>query len=118
MNFDQLAPRAAEAEAFLKALANRHRLMVLCELHRGERSVGELQATVGLGQSALSQHLARLREDALVATRREGQTIHYSIASEGVSRIIAVLYDLYCANACRPSPAAAQPLLHQDRDDP
>ncbi|ALK09449.1 ArsR/SmtB family transcription factor [Blastochloris viridis] len=100
MELENLSARAAEAEAFLKALANRYRLMVLCELHRGERSVGELQDMVGLSQSALSQHLARLRADALVATRRDGHTIFYSIASPGVSRVIAVLYDLYCADSC------------------
>ena len=65
-----LTPKAAEAESFLKALANRHRLMVLCELHKGEMSVTQIQEAVGLRQSALSQHLARLREDNLVKTRR------------------------------------------------
>ena len=104
-SFESLGAKAAEAETFLKALANRYRLMVLCELHQGERSVGELQDTVGLSQSALSQHLARLRTDALVATRREGHTIFYSIASPGVSRVIGVLYDLYCADVCKPAPA-------------
>jgi DNA-binding transcriptional ArsR family regulator len=103
-SFESLTAKAAEAEAFLKALANRHRLMVLCELHKGERSVGRLQEAVGLSQSALSQHLARLREDGLVATRREGHTIHYSIASPAVSQVIAVLYDHYCAGICNPAP--------------
>jgi DNA-binding transcriptional ArsR family regulator len=106
--FESLNAKAAEAEAFLKALANRHRLMVLCELHRGERSVGELQEAVGLSQSALSQHLARLREDALVATRREGHTIHYSIASPAVSQVIAVLYNHYCAGLCNPAPTSRE----------
>lgn len=97
MNFEKLAPKAARAEAFLKALANRHRLMVLCELHRGERSVTAIQQAIGSSQSSLSQHLARLREDGLVKTRRESQTIFYSIANADVSRVIALLYDLYCA---------------------
>ena len=96
MELKDLIPRAAEAEAFLKALANRYRLMILCELHKGERSVTMLQAAVGLSQSALSQHLARLRSDALVTTRREAQTIYYSLASPSVSQVIGLLYALYC----------------------
>lgn len=107
MNLEQLAPKAAEAETFLKALANRHRLMILCELHKGERSVSAIQTTVGLGQSALSQHLARLREDELVQTRRESQTIYYSLANPNVSRLIALLYELYCQDECGPDGLAA-----------
>ena len=99
MDIEKLLPKAEKAETFLKALASRHRLMVLCELHQGERSVGALVESVGLSQSALSQHLARLREDGLVATRREAQTIFYSLANEDASRIMAVLYDLFCAEA-------------------
>ncbi len=96
----ELAPKAAEAEVFLKALANRHRLTVLCELHKGEHSVARLRESVGLSQSSLSQHLARLREDNLVKTRRESQTIFYSLASAKVSRMIALLYELFCAKEC------------------
>ena len=88
--------RADEASALMKALANRHRLMILCQLHQGERSVGELEDLIGLSQSALSQHLARLRADVLVGTRREGQTIFYSLADERVHRIISTLYDMFC----------------------
>lgn len=102
----ELAPKAVEAESFLKALANRHRLMVLCELHKGEHSVTKLQEAVGLSQSSLSQHLARLREDRLVKTRRESQTIFYSLANENVSRFIALLYELFCAGECDALPAA------------
>lgn len=112
MNIDSvaLAPKAAQAESFLKALANRHRLMVLCELHKGEQSVTRLQEAVGLSQSSLSQHLARLREDCLVRTRRESQTIFYSLADEKVSRFIALLYELFCANECGVSlPLKKQP---------
>ncbi|WP_442755440.1 ArsR/SmtB family transcription factor [Methylocystis sp. JAN1] len=101
-----LAPKAEEAESFLKALANRHRLMVLCELHKDELSVTSLQETIGLSQSSLSQHLARLREDKLVKTRRESQTIYYSLADENVSRVIGLLYELFCAQDCgTPDPA-------------
>jgi ArsR family transcriptional regulator, virulence genes transcriptional regulator len=98
MNLQDLSARAADAETFLKALANRYRLMILCELHKGERSVTSLQNVCGLSQSSLSQHLARLREDGLVSTRRESQTIYYSLADKSVSLIIALLHDLYCVD--------------------
>ena len=87
---------AGAAAAFLKILANDWRLMILCELLKGERSVGELEEIVSLSQSALSQHLARLRRSHLVKTRRESQTIYYSIADPGVTKVIGALYDLYC----------------------
>jgi len=87
---------AFAAAAFLKILANDRRLMILCELLKGERSVGELEEIVSLSQSALSQHLARLRRSHLVKTRRESQTIYYSIADPGVTKVIGALYDLYC----------------------
>ena len=96
MNLQALAPRAADAEAFLKTMANRHRLMIMCELHKGERHVTALQEAVGLSQSALSPHLARLRDDDLVKTRRESQTIYYALANPNVSRLIALLHELYC----------------------
>jgi ArsR family transcriptional regulator, virulence genes transcriptional regulator len=92
----RLAASAAEAEKFLKAIANSHRLMILCELLSGERSVASLQASVDLSQSSLSQHLARLRKDALVKTRRESQTIHYSLADDNVAAVMALLDDLFC----------------------
>src|SRR5208282_4606481 len=114
MNLRRLAPKAEQAEGFLKALANRHRLMILCELHQREASVTALRQAVGLPQSSLSQHLARLREDGLVKTRRQSQAIFYSLADPHVSRIIALLYELYCAEDCTPKaqrrrrPAAAK----------
>ena len=98
MNIEKLLPKAEKAESFLKALANKHRLMVLCELHQGECSVGTLMEAVGLSQSALSQHLAKLREDGLVVTRRDAQTIYYALANQDASRVMTVLYDLFCAN--------------------
>jgi ArsR family transcriptional regulator, virulence genes transcriptional regulator len=98
MNLQDLSARAADAETFLKALANRYRLMILCELHKGERSVTALQNVCGLSQSSLSQHLARLREDGLVGTRREAQTIYYSLADKSVSLVIGLLHDLYCTD--------------------
>lgn len=80
----------------MRALSNPYRLMILCELHGGERSVGTLERIVGLKQSPLSQHLAKLRRDGLVATRREAQTIHYSLASPEAAKVIGLLYRLYC----------------------
>ncbi len=80
----------------MKDLANSRRLVILCELLKGERSVGQLEAVVGLSQSALSQHLAKMRRGKLVRTRRESQTIYYSLAHPGVTRIMGALYDLYC----------------------
>lgn len=101
MNIDAMESRAAEAAGFLKSLANDRRLMILCELVKGERTVGELEERVGLSQSALSQHLAKLREGRLVKTRRESQTVHYSLAHAGVKKVIRVLYDLYCGPVSR-----------------
>ncbi|WP_142848271.1 helix-turn-helix transcriptional regulator [Telmatospirillum sp. J64-1] len=88
---------ARRASALLKAMSNEHRLMVLCQLLHGERSVGELERLIGLSQSALSQHLARLRRDNLVQTRRAAQTIYYSLAGEEARAVIETLYDLYCS---------------------
>jgi len=101
MNVDELRSRSGEAASFLKSIANDRRLVILCELVKGERSVGELEAIADLSQSALSQHLAKLREAKLVKTRRESQTIHYSLADTGVSKVIGVLHDVYCRPARR-----------------
>ncbi len=87
---------AGEAARLLKALANEKRLMLLCLLVEGERSVGELNAELDLSQSALSQHLAVLRADGLVDTRREAQTIYYSLAQGPAQRLIATLHGIYC----------------------
>jgi len=99
MNMQELAASSAEAEDLLKALANSHRLMILCELKDGERSVTALEAVVPLAQSALSQHLAKLREGGFVTTRREAQTIYYSLSDARVARLIDVLHELFCAPA-------------------
>lgn len=96
MNLEELAPKAAQVESFLKALANAHRLMILCELNKGESRVSELRRTLGLSQSSLSQHLARLRDDNLVKTRRESQTIYYTLADKKVTRVIGLLDELFC----------------------
>lgn len=91
-----LEASAAEAEAFLRSLASRHRLMILCRLVDGETSVGEMLQTLGLNQSNLSRHLALLRDEGLVATRREGTVIHYRIASDRVRPFLAELQRLFC----------------------
>jgi ArsR family transcriptional regulator len=93
-----MSRKADEAAELLRALAHGARLKVLCELSGGEKSAGELVEASGLGQSALSQHLARLRADGLVATRRDAQTIYYRLADAKVRRLIALLYELYCGN--------------------
>jgi DNA-binding transcriptional ArsR family regulator len=97
MELEVLQDKAAMASKLLKAMSNQHRLMILCQLVQGEKCVGELEAVVGLSQSALSQHLARLRRDALVKTRRSAQTIYYSLDGEEASAVIQTLYDLYCS---------------------
>jgi ArsR family transcriptional regulator, virulence genes transcriptional regulator len=91
-----MARRADEAAALMRTLSHGARLKVLCELSGGEKSAGDLVETSGLSQSALSQHLARLREDGVVSTRREAQTIYYSVADPKVLRIVRLLYELYC----------------------
>jgi DNA-binding transcriptional ArsR family regulator len=88
---------ADAASDLLKALASRHRLLILCQLIEGERSVGELAAFLGIRDSTVSQHLAILRRDDLVDARRDGQTIWYSISSAPARELIQALYRCYCA---------------------
>jgi DNA-binding transcriptional ArsR family regulator len=97
----QLNAKAAEAARLLTALANRHRLAVLCALVEGERSVGALVDAVGLTQSALSQHLAKLRAAGIVATRRDAQTIYYRLASAAAGSVMKALADIYCGGRPR-----------------
>ncbi|MFM2043196.1 MAG: hypothetical protein RLY86_1772 [Pseudomonadota bacterium] len=89
--------RAEQAADFLRSMANPHRLMLLCNLLDGELPVGELAARLEIGQTVASQHLARLRAEGLVATRREGTTIHYRIANPRAATFIQVMYGLFCA---------------------
>lgn len=94
-----LQEKAAEVAGILRLLANEKRLLILCHLaRRGEISVTPLAGLVGLSQSALSQHLARLREDGLVATRRDSQVLHYRIVDGQIGRLLNALYDIYCAD--------------------
>lgn len=103
VNVEQMQSAADAASELLKALANRHRLLILCQLIEGERSVGELAAFLGVRDSTVSQHLAILRRDDLVDSRREGQTIWYSISSAPARDLVEVLYRSFCAPsaACR-----------------
>jgi ArsR family transcriptional regulator, virulence genes transcriptional regulator len=97
MDVIELEKNAEKACDLLMAMANTHRLMMLCKLAEGEKSVNALAESIGLSQSALSQHLARLREKGFVSTRRHAQTIYYSIASNEVEAILSTLHRLYCA---------------------
>lgn len=96
---------ADAASDLLKALANRHRLLILCQLIDGERSVGELAAFLGIRDSTVSQHLAILRRDDLVDSRRDGQTIWYSISSAPARALVEVLYRSFCTPAVARGPA-------------
>ncbi|UCC15669.1 MAG: winged helix-turn-helix transcriptional regulator [Gammaproteobacteria bacterium] len=98
MPAEELRAHASEATRLLKALANESRLMILCNLTEGELTVGQLNEFIPLSQSALSQHLALLRRDGLVKTRRQSQTIFYSLVEGPASRVIAILHDIYCPN--------------------
>ena len=90
---------AGDAAQLLKALANENRLQVLCLLAEGERSVGDINALLDLSQSALSQHLAVLRAEGLVQTRREAQTIYYALAPGPAEAVMHTLHGIYCAPA-------------------
>ncbi len=97
MAMDDFEVQASEAVELLKAMANMPRLLVLCHLAEGgEHSVGELAGKVGLSQSALSQHLARLRELKLVATRKDSQMVFYSVSDDKALKVLSLLHDLFC----------------------
>lgn len=98
MNLDELITKSEEAASLMGLLANPQRLRILCELQGGERSVGALEAVVDLSQSALSQHLAKLRAAAVVKTRRDAQTIHYSLSDDRLSRLLAVMHEIFCTS--------------------
>ena len=105
----ELESHAARAAAMLRSIANTSRLLVLCHLVEGEKSVGELQRLIGIGQSALSQHLATLRAKNLVAVRREAQTIFYRLNGPEPTAVLETLYALYCRPAGQSAPAAQSP---------
>ncbi|MBN8966439.1 MAG: winged helix-turn-helix transcriptional regulator [Rhizobiales bacterium] len=93
---------ADEASELLRALSNRHRLLILCQLIDGEKSVGQLAEFLGVRDSTTSQHLALLRRDRIIAGRRDGQTIWYRISSQPARDIMQVLYGAYCAESKPP----------------
>ncbi len=99
----ELTAKANEAARLLAALANQNRLGILCELVEGERPVGALARAVGLSQSAISQHLAKLRAAGVVATRRDAQTIYYRLVSDAAGRVMTTLADIYCRGRPRKS---------------
>ncbi|ENX3946676.1 ArsR/SmtB family transcription factor [Photobacterium damselae] len=96
MDLQQMEQNAAQAVTLLKAMANERRLFILCYLLDGEMSVGIMSEKLGLGQSALSQHLAWLRRDGLVDTRKEAQTVYYFLSSSEVKQMITLLHSMYC----------------------
>jgi DNA-binding transcriptional ArsR family regulator len=96
MNIQELTSKSKEASDFLLLLANPQRLRILCALREGERSVTSLGDVVDLSQSALSQHLARLRQSGIVSTRRDAQTIYYSIRDKRAGQLLEAMYDLFC----------------------
>ncbi len=97
-SLEDMKANAARAARLMRALSNEHRLLILCYLQDRELSVSELNQCLSLSQSALSQHLAILRNDGLVQTRRESQTIFYSLHGDQAQRVIQTLHELYCAD--------------------
>ena len=100
---DELMRNARRASDYLKALSHENRLLLLCLLSEGERSVTELENILSMRQSAVSQQLARLRLDGLVNARRDGKAVYYSLANEDTRRMISVIYDIFCGCVARPS---------------
>ena len=95
-DLDRMIDNAKRASDFLKALAHESRLIILCILAQGEKSVSELEQELNLRQPTVSQQLARLRADGLVSTRRDGKVIYYSLASDEARTIIGAIYDVFC----------------------
>ncbi|MCL4189499.1 MAG: helix-turn-helix domain-containing protein [Rhodobacteraceae bacterium] len=99
LSVDDMARQAQAAAGFLKAMAHEGRLMILCHLSTGERSVSELESLLGSRQAAVSQQLARLRLEGVVSCRRDGKAIFYAIADEKARRMVGLLYDMFCEPA-------------------
>jgi len=110
MQIEEMEGSAEKVSDLMKVLSNKNRLMILCQLVEGERSVGELTNLLRLRGPAMSQQLALLRKDGLVTTRRDGQTIYYALARDDISRLMGFLYETYChggtagERALNPSP--------------
>ncbi len=105
---DAMMDSAEAASRFLKALSNENRLLLLCLLAEGEKSVSQLEHALGLRQPAISQQLARLRAEGLVAARRDGKAIYYSLASEEARRLMELLYEMFCEAPQGAAKAAAK----------
>ena len=103
MHVSLMERTAGEVSSYMKLLSSPSRLMILCQLVEGERSVGELCALVGMKPPAVSQHLARLRQEGLLATRRDAQTIYYSIVDPNISSIMMFLYETFCSPGAAPA---------------
>lgn len=99
LDAEEMMMRARDASAFLKALAHEGRLMILCHLSSGEKSVTELENLLTSRQAAVSQQLARLRLEGLVACRRDGKAIYYSLSDPKAARLIELVYDMFCSPA-------------------
>ena len=104
----ELQRNARRVAGLLKAMSNPARLVILCQIAEGERSVGELERAVGLSQSSISQHLAVLRAQTVVSSRRIGQTVLYSLASKEVEALMATLHAVFCREAVTPRSSASR----------
>jgi DNA-binding transcriptional ArsR family regulator len=97
-DMEQMSEAADRASALMRTLGHKGRLLILCQLASGEKSVGELSENLDISQSPLSQHLSRMRKEGLVKTRRQAQSIYYSLKADEAGKIIECLYNLYCAD--------------------
>lgn len=97
-DMEQMSEAADKASALMRTLGHKGRLLILCQLASGEKSVGELSDSLDIPQSPLSQHLSRMRKEGLVKTRRQAQSIYYSLKADEAGKIIECLYNLYCAD--------------------
>lgn len=97
MDLELMQNNAARASELMKLLGHPHRLMILCELNQGACSVGNLSKKIGISQSLVSQHLARMRHEGVVINSRDAQTVNYSLNGTAVSQVISLLYELYCS---------------------
>jgi len=108
MNAEDMLTKARAAADLMKALSSENRLLLLCQLAEGDKTVGELADTLGLRQAAVSQQLAVLRSEGLVTARRDGRQMHYSLTGREARAVISLLYDLYCAPAKKAATAGAK----------
>ncbi|WP_372529421.1 ArsR/SmtB family transcription factor [Parvularcula marina] len=105
MNIEDMQQSAGDAADFLRSLANEKRLMIVCQLISGEMSVGELCESLDVRQSTMSQQLALLRMEGIVKTRKEAQTVYYSLANDGARQVVAILHGMFCSENGAAKPA-------------